>query len=285
MATTSVSQSVSTPRKRARGLAITFRALSTTRIILGGVAFYAFFITIVVGAVYPTMSKALNLNAYLGSSVVSGLVGTPELQNYNSFPALLSIELYGSFYPLIFGGAIAYIAGAALPMMIENGTLDLSLARPISRTRYFLELILSGLLAGLITSLMTLLAVWISTFIVKNNGIDWTWAIIAQLVETAFFCFAIGVGMLFGSFMDSSRAAGGAALGIVGLGYLISVVGTLSPNLDWLQRIGPFYYARGAQALVGHNITAWYPFVLLGVGVICAIAGLILFNRRDLPTT
>lgn len=231
------------------------------------------------------MSKAINLNAYLGSSMISGLVGASNLKNFNSFPALLAVELYGAFYPLIFGGAIAYIAGASLPTSIENGAIDLALARPISRTRYFLEMLLSAFLAGLITSIVTMLAVWISTFMVKDNGIDWNWAIISQLIETAFFCFSIGVGMLFGSFMNASRAAGGATLGIVGLGYLISIVGTLSHNLDWLQRIGPFYYAKGADALVGHTITIWYPFVLLGAGVICALAGLIIFNRRDLPTT
>jgi ABC-2 type transport system permease protein len=284
MATTSIIQPISTPRKRVRGIAITLRALSATKIILSSVAFYAFFITIIVGAVYPTMSKAINLNAYLGSSIIGGLVGV-NIKTYNTFPALLAIELYGSFYPLIFGGAIAYIAGASLPMTIENGTIDLVLARPISRTRYFLEMLLSGFLAGLITSVVTLLAVWVSTFFVTDNGINWHWAIIAQIVETSFFCFAIGVGMLFGSILNSSRAAGGAALGIVGLGYLISIVGTLTPNLDWLQRIGPFYYARGAQALVNHSITTWYPFVLLGAGIICALVGLIIFNRRDLPTT
>jgi ABC-2 type transport system permease protein len=282
MEATSMIQPISTPRKRARGLSITSRALSTTRVILSSVAFYAFFITIIVGVIYPTMSQAINLNAYLGSGTIKGLVGV-NIKTYNTFPALLAIELYGSFYPLIFGGAIAYIAGAALPTTIENGTIDLALARSISRTRYFLELLLSGILAGLITSLVTLLAVWISTLIVKNNGLDWNWVMIAQLIETTFFCFAIGVGMLFGSFLNSSRAAGGATLGIIGLGYLISIVGNLSPNLDWLQRIGPLYYAGGAEALVNHTITIWHPIVLLGVGAICALVGVIIFNRRDLP--
>lgn len=285
MATASMIQPISIRRKRARGLAITLRALSTTRVILSAVAFYAFFITLIVGAIYPTLSHALNLTAIFRSGMLSGLVGTASLKAYNTFPALLAVELYGSFYPLLFGGAVAYLAGSALPITIENGTIDLVLARPISRTRYFLELLLSSLLAGMFTSLVTLLSVWISTFFVKEHGVDWNWAIIAQLIETAFFCFAIGVGMLFGSFLNSARTAGGATVGIVGLGYLISVVGTLSPDLDWLARLGPYYYARGAEALVGHTITPWYPFVLLGAGTICVLVGLIIFNRRDLPTT
>ena len=77
------------------------RALSATKIILSSVAFYAFFITLVVAAIYPTLSKAVNMNAYLGSSVVTGLVGV-NLKSFNSFPALLAVELFGSFYPLAF---------------------------------------------------------------------------------------------------------------------------------------------------------------------------------------
>ena len=169
--------------------------------------------------------------------------------------------------------------------MIENGTCDLVLSRPISRTRTFLEMVLSAALAGLITSVVTLLAVWVSTFIVKNNGLDWTWVIIAQLIEMSFFCFAMGLACCSAPFWTPAGQQVAQPSASLAWDYLISIVGSLSPNLDWLQRIGPYYYAKGANALVEHTVTVWYPFVLLGAGLICALAGLIIFNRRDLPTT
>ena len=96
---------------------------------------------------------------------------------------------------------------------------------------------------------------------------------------------ASGIGMLFGSFMNGSRAAGGAALGIIALFYLMNTLGSLSDKLTWMLKIQPLYYIQGIQALAEHSITGWYPLVPVIGGLICGIAGLVIFNRRDLPTT
>ncbi len=282
MATTSISKSVAVPRKRVRGLAITIQALSNAKIPVGAGAFYALFVALVVGLLYPAMTK-LNLDAYLTSNAVAGLLGA-KLQHASDFSSLIALELYGAFYGLLFGGLVAYIAGGALPATIENGTLDLALSRPVSRTRYYLETWLSVLLAGIILSLLTVFAVWLSTLFVQNANVSWQWLIIAQAIEFAFFFVAAGLGMLFGSFINASRAAGGAAVGFIGLAYLMNTLGALSDKLTWMEKIQPFYYTQGVQALAVHDFTWWYPWVLVIAGLICGIAGLVVFNRRDLPT-
>jgi len=251
--------------------------------LLAAGAFYIFFIAIVVGFLYPAMTS-LNFSAYLGSSTVAGLVGA-KVKDLSSFSTLLALELYSSLYALIWGGIIAYMAGASLPATIENGTIDLALARPISRTRYFLELWLSAILGAIFLSLTTALSVWITTLFVQNANIDWGWLAIAELIELALMFMASGIGMLFGSFMNASRAAGGAALGIIGLAYLMNTAGGLSDKLTWMLKIEPLYYTQGIQALADHSITAWYPAVLVISGLLCGLVGLVIFNRRDLPTT
>src|SRR5579884_2727782 len=95
---------------------------------------------------------------------------------------------------------------------------------------------------------------------------------------------ATGLGMLFGSFLNSSRAAGGTALGFVGLFYLMNTLGGLSDKLSWMQKIQPFYYTQAVQALALHSITWWYPWILVIIGLVLGIIGLVVFNRRDLPT-
>lgn len=283
MATTSITKTIPAPKKRSEGLAITFRALATAKTPLGAGAFYALFVALIVGLIYPVLSS-INFNAYLTSNAVAGLVGA-KLQNANSFAALMALELYGSFYGLLFGGIIAYIAGSALPATIENGTIDLALSRPISRTRYYLELWLSAILSGLIMAVLTAFAVWLSTLFVSNANIDWGWLVITQLIEFAFFFMATGIGMLFGSFMNASRAAGGAAVGIIGLAYLMNTTGNLADKLNWMLKIEPFYYTQGVQALAEHNIIGWYPWVLVIAGLVCGVVGLVVFQKRDLPTT
>ena len=282
MATTSISKSIAAPKKRARGLTIARVSLINAKVPLGAGAFYGFFIALVVGLLYPTISS-LNLNAYLTSNAVAGLLGA-KLNNANSFTALIALELYSALYGLIWGGIVGYIAGAALPATFENGTLDLALARPISRTRYFLELWLSAVLAAIILSLTTMLAVWISTLSVQNANMDWGWLAITQLIEFAFMFLASGIGMLFGSFINASRAAGGVVVGILGLSYLMNTLGGLSDKLSWMQKIEPFYYTQGIQALATHDFTWYYPWILVVAGLACGIAGLVIFNKRDLPT-
>ncbi len=283
MATSSISaKSVAAPRKRVQGLAITMQALRSAQTLVGAGAFYAFFIALVCGLIYPTLAN-FNFSAYLTSNVVAGLVGA-KLPNTSSFSALIALELYSSFYGLIFGGLVAYIAGAVLPITFENGTLDLALSRPVSRTHYYLELWLSAVIGALILSVLTIFAVWISTLFVKNANVSWQWLFTAQATGFAFLFMATGLGMLFGSFLNASRSAGGAAVGIIGLAYLMNTLGGLSNNLSWMQKIQPFYYTQAVQALALHTITWWYPWVLVTIGLVLGIIGLVVFNRRDLPT-
>ncbi len=281
MAATSISKTIAAPKKRARGLTIMFVALGNDKVVLSAGVFYAVFVALVIGLVYPSM-RSIDLNAYLTSSAGAALLGA-RLSNANSFQALMALEMYSSLYALIWGGIVAYIAGASLPATFENGTLDLALARPISRTRYYLELWLSAALGALILSVATAGAVVLSSLFVQNANIDWSWLIIAQLIELAFMFMASGIGVLFGSFMNASRAAGGAAIGILALFYLMNTLGGLSNNLSWMQKIEPLYYTQSIQALATHNITGWYPAVPVIAGLVCGIAGLIVFNKRDLP--
>ena len=280
-----LAKTVAAPKKRMRGLPVMMAALTNGRIILSAGAFYAMFIALVVGLLYPTISSFNVLNAYLTSSAVQGIVGTGvRLQHISGFSAFLGLELYGAFYGLLFGGILSYIAGSSLPLTIENGTLDLALSRPISRTRYYLELWLSAIIGGIILSILTVFAVWLSTLFVKDANIDWQWLTITQLLQFAFLFFTAGMGMLFGSFINASRTAGGAAVGIIFLAYAMNILGSLSDKFNWLLKIEPFYYTPAIQALLQHDFTRWYPWVLVGAGLFCGLVGLVIFNRRDLPT-
>ena len=281
MATTTISKNIPVPKKRPHGLTIMVRTIINARTPMTMGCFYGVLIALLVAAIYPTLSQ-VNVGAYLSSGIVSGLVGA-HLTNFSSFTAILGLELFSSFYGLLFGGILAWIGGAALPLTIENGTIDLALSRPISRTRYYLESWLGAIICGAIIGLLIVFAVWIDTFIVKNANVNWQCLWITQFVQWAFMFFAAGLGMFFGSFMNASRAAGGAAVGIIALAYLINTFGQLTDKISWVLKIGPFYYAPAIDTLVNHQLTWWYPWVLVVAGLILGIIGLVVFNKRDLP--
>src|SRR5579884_669929 len=118
MATTTISRNIAVPKKRARGLTITLVALGNDKVILSAGVFYAIFVAVVVGILYPSLQQ-INFNAYVTSSAAAGLLGA-KLSNANSFQALMALEMYSSLYALIWGGIVAYIGGACLPATYEN---------------------------------------------------------------------------------------------------------------------------------------------------------------------
>ncbi len=282
MATTTTAKSVPVAKKRAQGLSVTMRALTNSSTPLSVACFYGLLILLILAPIYPAMAQA-NFQAIMNSGVFSAILGG-HLSKLFNFSELLAVEVFSSIYGLLFGGFVAWIGGAALPITIEDGTIDLALSRPISRARYYLESWLAVLIGAVIISLVLALGVWIDTFIVSNSGIDWPWMWLTLLVQWAFLFFAAGLGMLCGSFINASRAAGGTAVGIVVLGYLINTFGGLTSQLQWMLKISPFYYAPAIDPLINHHLTWWYPWVLVGAGLVCGVLGLIVFNKRDLPT-
>src|SRR5260370_3082723 len=188
MATTTLAKSIPVPKKRAEGLAVMIRTIINARTPLGLACFYGVLIVLLIAALYPTIAKA-NLGSYVSSSLLSGILGA-HITNLSGFTTFLAVEVYSTIYGLLFGGFLAWIAGAALPVTIENGTLDLALSRPISRTRYYLESYLGVLISGAIVGLVTVFAVWIDTFIVKNSGIHLHWLRSTPLLHWLSFFFS-----------------------------------------------------------------------------------------------
>ncbi len=283
MATGISTTSVPSARKHVRGLAVTMQALTNSATPLGVACFYGIAIVLLLAPLYPAMTQA-NFETLLQTTIMSGILGG-HVTSFSGFPAFLAIEVFSSIYGLLFGGFIAWIGGATLPITIEDGTLDLALARPLSRTRYYLEHWFSVLIGALLLGLLIMGTIWIDTFIVKNADIDWHWMWITELVQWAFLFFAAGLGMLCGASLNASRTAGGIALGIIVLGYLLNTFGGLSNQFGWLLNISPFHYAPAIDPLLNHQLTWWYPWILVIIGLACGLGGLVIFNKRDLPTT
>lgn len=283
MATSSIAKNTSPAKKWARGLTIARVSLSHTTIPIASGGMYALLIALLLGALNPSLAQ-VDMGPYLSSNVLTGMLGG-HITHITGITVIMALYLYSAFYGLMFGGIVAYVSGVAIPLNIENGTLDLALSRPISRTRYYLENWGAMLLAAILLSLFTIFAAWFATLFTKHPDMNWQWLWITQGVQSAFLFFAAGVGMLLGSFLHASRTAGWSAVGIIALSYLLNTFGGLSDKYTWLLKISPYYYAPGINPLVYHQLIWWYPGVLLVAGLVLGSAGLIVFNKRDLPTT
>jgi beta-exotoxin I transport system permease protein len=283
MATSSIAKHTSPAKKWVRGLPIARASLANTKIPIASGGAYAILIALLLGVLAPSLAYG-DIGAFLSSNVSTGMLGG-HLTHLGGITIILAIYLYSAFYGLLFGGIVAYISGVAISLTMENGTLDLALSRPISRTRYYLENWGAMLIGVVLLSLLTVFASWFATLFITHPDLDWQWLWITQGVQSAFLFFAAGLGMLLGSLVHASRATGWSAVGIIALGYLLNTFGGLSAKYSWLLKISPFYYAPGIDPLVYHHLIWWYPGVLVVAGLALGGGGLMMFNKRDLPTT
>src|SRR5262249_39284435 len=269
-------------KTRAGGVPVFAATLHESRSLLGAACGYIVIIGLLVGLLLPAF-KTLKIETYLTGSI-GALIGGAQLSPRTPiFAAYMALELYGSFFMLLFGGVLAYAAGASIARNIEDGTIDLTLARPISRTRLYLEK-WAALVVGIALIVATSLATaWVCTLLFQNATLDWQWFLLANLDIAALLFLVAGMGLLVSACMSAGRAAGGVATLVVVFWYLCQTFGTAGDRLGFLKYLCPYYYAPSSQVITAEQWNdPWKLLLLVAVGLLLGIAGLFYFQRRDI---
>jgi beta-exotoxin I transport system permease protein len=268
-------------RRRHGAFPVLTATLRESQGLIGAACFYIVAIGMVIGLIFPALTK-LDLRSYIGSSAVGSMLGMRSLPE-STFAAYLAVELYSSFFLLLFGGVLAYAAGASIARSIEDGTIDLALARPISRTRLYVEkwaAMLVGIAAVLGVSLLT---AWVDTLVFSGASLNWRWFLLGHLELFALLFFVVGVGLLVSASTSAGRTAGGTATVVVVFGYLAQTFGTASDRLEFLKYLGPYFYAPAAQVMVEQRWAGTWQFLVpVTVGLLAGLVGLVVFRRRDI---
>jgi len=190
----------------------------------------------------------------------------------------LTIEFF-SYMPLILG-IYAILAGSGLLAGDEeNGTMDLVLAHPISRTRLFF----GRLLAFLAATIVILGLSWVGLVLGLNfTTLELSWQ------ELALPFISLGVVLLvFGAFailmsvvLPSRRAAAMAGgLAVVGSFFLTSLA-RVDENLEAAARFSPLNYYQGGDAILGLNLE--WNGGLAAVALLMVLLAWWRFERRDI---
>lgn len=281
-ATSATMVPATTAKPRSKGLPVMTATLRESQSLLGAACGYILIIGLLVGLLLPAF-KTLNIQTYFTGSL-SAIIGGASLNPKTPpFAAYMALELYSSFFLLLFGGVLAYTAGASIARNIEDGTIDITLARPISRTRLYLEK-WAALLVGIVLIIATsLLTAWLCTLFFSNATLDWNWFLLANLDIAAMLFLITGMGLLVSALMSAGRAAGGVATLVVVLWYLFQTFGTAGDKLSFLKYLGPYYYAPSSQVITSEQwADPWKLLILVAVGLALGLIGLFSFQRRDI---
>jgi ABC-2 type transport system permease protein len=232
-------------------------------------------------SVYPTVRDSPELNRLVEDypEALKAFIAFGGSVDYLSGPGYLGIELFSLMVPLLFivcavGNGAGAIAGEE-----ERGTLDLLLAHPISRRRLAAEKL--GAMALELVGLG--LVLWLSLVVgcaVVGMGVS---AVNLAAATTAATLLALAFGaitFMLGAATGHRALAIGLATAAAVAAYLVNSLAALVHLLERPQKLSPFYHYAVADPL-RQGFALDHSLVPIGIAVAAAVAGVILFERRD----
>ena len=234
-------------------------------------------------AIYPTVkAQADQLNAFLehmpkGIMQVFGMGSI----NYAILGNYLSSEQFSLMWPILVIFLTISLGAGWLAGEIEKGTIELSLAQPISRLQLFW---------GRYTAAAVYLAVFCIASIISIIPIAAAFGFeysTKGVLSLALVGFLFGLSILSASFffsaMFSERSRVYLAMSIVLVGmYALNIIASLKPSLSSLGRLSFFHYFVPSPALSDGIITHWAYPVFIGASMVCTLFAAWIFVKRDI---
>lgn len=189
-----------------------------------------------------------------------GLMTTPE--------GFISIEFF-SYIPLILGIFAVQAGSGLLSRDEEQGTLDLIMAHPVSRSSLFL----GRLLAYLVAMAAVLVIAWLGIVIpMEWSTISLSWAAVARPFVSLYMEMVLfsAVGLALSMILPSRRTASMVTGLVLVVSFFLPGFAEMNENLDFAASLSPLNYYQTQEAFSGLNgewllglVAAWLVFVLL----------------------
>jgi ABC-2 type transport system permease protein len=230
----------------------------------------------------------------LGLDAIMGLI-PPALQAFTrtrpEFMALSGLAGYlalGFTYPLylvLTGVAVIGFAARSLAGEMDRGIIQIPLSRPISRRAVYASRLLGVAVICALLAITGPLGMVAGMLYARPNG-EFAYGHLGAVALNGLALFwAIGGLSLWGSAAASTAGRVVAwAISLLVISYFVDYFAGIWAPLQTVQFLSLFEYYDPTQALVsGRAVTA--DLLTLGiVGAVAALAGLLIFTRRDLPS-
>ncbi len=193
--------------------------------------------------------------------------------------SFLNLEFF-SYMPLILGIMVVSISSSLIAKREEDGTLELVIAQPISRSKVFWSKLLA-----LLVSLVLILGLTWSGFalgMAQGGTFDFSlWEMSRAFLSLFAVLFVfMGLALLLSMILPSSATAGLSAGFLVVAMYFISSLSNIDENLEGINRFSPMKYYQGGEAIEHFDLN--HLLILLAVAIVLIFFSWLAFERRDL---
>jgi ABC-2 type transport system permease protein len=223
-------------------------------------------------------SQTQALNDYLSVFPEEFMAFFGDFTEFGTPRGFLGVEFF-SYMPIIIGIFAVLIGSGLLVSDEENGTLDLILAYPVSRTALFT----GRVLAFIVTTLVILGLAWIGLAV----PMSWSTLKIDLDILALPFVSLLAQILIFGSIsllfsmLLPSRGMASMASGVfLVASFFVTGLAKIDDKLEPISKISPLNYYQASEAFDGLNGT-WIAGIL-GVSLVCFILAWWLFRQRDI---
>jgi ABC-2 type transport system permease protein len=187
-----------------------------------------------------------------------------------------------TYFALLFGIAAAMWGTDIITKEQRDKTVEFALTLPVTRVR----LVTAKALASLANCLALLLVAWaVSLLSASRYQPDAAFFKFLALCMLALFIIQLiflSVGLLLGCALKRYRLAGSAAVSLLLVSYLLSIVTALNKDLDFLKYLSPFKYFDPAVILHQSRFDMITMAISLGIIAVSLTGAYVSYSRRDL---
>jgi ABC-2 type transport system permease protein len=208
----------------------------------------------------------------------------PEFLAMSGLPGYLSLGFTHPLYIVLAGAAMVAFVARALAGEMERGTIQIPLARPISRPAVYVSRALgAAIICGLLAVIGPLGMVAGLLYARPDGELDYRHLVAVGLTGFALFWAVGGIALCGSAAASTAGRVVGWVLGILVLSYFIDYFAEVWRPLQALTFLSLFEYYDPTGAIVTGQVEMRNVAILFLVGAGTALAGLVVFTRRDLP--
>lgn len=259
---------------------ITWEVRRRRMFIIGWTLGIAAMIALTVLSYASVRDQADQLNKAFGdySSSIGSFVGTTDMFSPVGY---MNSQLYFITLPILFIILSITLVNSLIGKEESSRTIELLLARPISRIRLLGAKAIGGIIVltaiTLVTALVTILSARAS-----QMGINAGYLLLAT-VGCVVFSAAFGAitFMLLAASVTTRRMAFFAAIALSLGGYLLNSLAGMVDWLEWPAKLLPYHYYDSGALLLGH-IPLGFVLYTSGMYALAVIISILGFRRRDI---
>lgn len=241
-------------------------------------------LVVIMAATYPSIRETGDaLDDYV-ASLPEGLRQAFGLEGASiaSPEGYLTSQLYSNLYPIVILVLALGLMAWAVAGSEHDGSLELVLANPASRTRVALARYAGGTaIVAFVTVVSTAALVLLAPVFGLDEGVPWWGYWSAGLQSFAFVMICASLTFAVGAASGSKGLAIAVGSGVAVVGFLLNALGSITETLETLRWASPWYW------MLKDNPVVTEPSLLntalpLALGLLVVAIGVPVFARRDL---